>query len=894
MREFIQFAILGLGLGGIYALLAQGVVLVYRASGVLNLAHGGFALFGAFAFFELTVRHSWSFWPAFIAAIVLTMVVAAAFHFLVLRRMTRSTALARVVATLALLTIIQSAATLRYQGISYVVNSSLPSGTWKVDGVFIPQDRVYILLIGAVCTLAVWALSRFTTVGLATSAVAENELAAASLGWSPSRIALLNWCLGGGLAAVGGILVVPLIGLNVSNLVYLVMPALAAALLARFRSYPLTFVGALLVGLIESELTHFSSTPGLPQATPFLVIIVVLLFSGRSLPLRSHIIDKMPSLGTGRIPWIPVAVLTVVLAVIIYESNADIAVAITVSLVAALFALSLVVLTGYAGQLSLAQYSFGGIAALFTGRLVAGHGWPFILAILAGIAAAAVSGLILAVPSFRTRGINLALVTLGVGLALQDVIFSNSKYTGGINGTTVSNEKIFGMSVDPIKDPWAYGIFTLITFVIFAIAVCNLRRGRAGRRLIAVRTNERAAASLGVSVIGAKMYAFSLSAAIAGMAGILLAFQGYSILYSQFDPLTSIAVISLAFVGGIGYVIGALFGSTLAVGGMPGGIIQQHVGNFNQWLVLIGGAALLLILIQDPNGLASQNVHAAKKLVAKLRRKPAKRPVIDLSTAGAGDWVPEPAVLEVTGLGVHFGAVKAVDDVSLTVQPGQVTALIGPNGAGKTTLIDAVTGFVDHDSGEIRLGSQSIGKWSAHRRARAGLVRSFQSLELFDGLTVMENLLAASDSRDFRGYFSNLLFPRKARLSPAALLAVREFELADDLYSSVNDLSYGKRRLVAIARAIATGPALLMLDEPAAGLSDTESAELGTLIRRLVDNYGLGVLLIEHDMSLVMSISDSIVAISFGERIASGTADEVRTSPAVVAAYLGTETESVH
>jgi ABC-type branched-subunit amino acid transport system ATPase component/branched-subunit amino acid ABC-type transport system permease component len=889
LKEVIQFAILGLGLGGVYALLAEGVVLVYRASGVLNLAHGGLALFGAFAYYDLTQLHGNAWYVGLVISVILTMIVAGAFQILVLRRMRRATPLARAVATIALLAIIQAAATLKYGGLSYIVPSFLPTNSWKVDGVTISQENVYILIIGAVGTAAIWAVSRYTLIGLATSAVAQNERAAAAVGWSPNTISLANWCIGGGLAGAAGILVVPIIELNVSNLVYLVMPALAAALLAQFRSYLLTFVGALVVGIIESELTNYTHVTGLPQAVPFLVIIVVLTISGRSLPLRSFITDRLPTLGTGRIHWIPTVILTAALAVILLVTSANVVAAITASLVAALFALSLVVLTGYAGQLSLAQYSFGGVGALVAATLVASHGWPFLLAIVAGLVVSALAGVILAVPSFRTRGINLALVTLGAGLALQDVIFGSPTFTGGLSGLTVSGQSIFGISIDPIVHPSNYGIFCLVVVVLGALVVCNLRRGRAGRRLIAVRTNERAAASLGINVIGAKTYAFSVSAGLAGVGGILLAFEAYSITFTQYDPITSIGIIGNAFIGGIGYVVGAFLGSTLTVGGMPGGIIQEHFSSFNNWLVLIGGVSLLLILIQDPNGLASQNIAAAKAIAARVRPKSRRASSYEPADVEESEkWAPQHAALNVTNLSVHFGAVKAVDGASMSVEPGQVVALIGPNGAGKTTFVDAVTGFVNTDIGEVVLGSADISKWSAHRRARAGLVRSFQSLELFDGLTVMENLLAASDSRDFHGYFSNLLFSRKPSLNAAARLAIREFELAGDLNTSVSDLSYGRRRLVAIARAVAVGPTVLILDEPAAGLSDRESQELGTLIRRLADSYGIAVLLIEHDMALVMSISDKIVALSFGQVIASGTPEEVRSSPVVTAAYLGT------
>jgi sulfate-transporting ATPase len=216
-----------------------------------------------------------------------------------------------------------------------------------------------------------------------------------------------------------------------------------------------------------------------------------------------------------------------------------------------------------------------------------------------------------------------------------------------------------------------------------------------------------------------------------------------------------------------------------------------------------------------------------------------------------------------------------------------VVGLIGPNGAGKTTLIDVVTGFTRQHSGTVTLDEQPIDRWSARRRARAGIARSFQSLELFEDLTVRDNLRTASDRRDPLAYLSDLVWPGDPPLSSTAIAAVREFGLEDDLDRRPSELPYGRRRLVGIARAVATKPSVLLLDEPAAGLDERETAELGDLVRRLAREWGLAVLLVEHDVSLVMSVCDRIVALDFGIVIAGGTPDEIRRNEAVVAAYLG-------
>jgi sulfate-transporting ATPase len=221
-------------------------------------------------------------------------------------------------------------------------------------------------------------------------------------------------------------------------------------------------------------------------------------------------------------------------------------------------------------------------------------------------------------------------------------------------------------------------------------------------------------------------------------------------------------------------------------------------------------------------------------------------------------------------------------------RPGTVLGNIGPNGAAKTTLIDTVTGLTRGYSGSISLDGEAIDGWSAVRRSRAGIGRSLQSLELFGDLTVRDNLRAAADQRDLRAYVTDLVWPKSAPLSPAAVAAVREFKLENDLDRRPNELSYGRRRLVAIARAMAAEPSILLLDEPGAGLDELERVELGQIVRRLATDFGIAVLLVEHDVNLVMSVCDRILVLDFGKPIAEGTPAEVRHNPAVLTAFLGT------
>jgi sulfate-transporting ATPase len=243
--------------------------------------------------------------------------------------------------------------------------------------------------------------------------------------------------------------------------------------------------------------------------------------------------------------------------------------------------------------------------------------------------------------------------------------------------------------------------------------------------------------------------------------------------------------------------------------------------------------------------------------------------------------------LHIEHVTVTFGGITAIADLSLDIGAGEVVGLIGPNGAGKTTMIDVISGFTPVDEGSITLDGRPIDRWSPRRRAAHGVARSFQTLELFEDMDVEDNIRAASDRRDVRAYLSDLVWPTRPALPTAAVSAIREFGLEHDLDRLPTELPYGRRRLVGIARAVAARPSILLLDEPAAGLEENESRELGAVVRRLADDWGIGVLLVEHDMSLVMAVCDRIVAIDFGRKLAEGAPDDVRRHEGVITAYLG-------
>ena len=900
MQSFLQFLIIGLGAGATYALFAQGAVLIYRGSGLVNFAQGAIGTFAAYiAFVELQDDRGWGIWPAIVFAVVAAGLASLAFQALVLRALRHAAAIVRVIATIGLLGLLQAIVLKRYGAANQPVEPYLPDDIYDWGGITVQQERLTIVAITVVVTVALWAWTRYTRVGLAINASAQNERAVQTLGWSPDRLAALTWTIGGMLGGFAAVLAAPLTGLSAATFTIVVTVAgLGAALLGGFLSFPLTLLGGLIIGVTEAMATlygnditdflHQDLIAGLNRAPAFLVIFLVVVVRGRGLPLRSHIAERLPRLGTGEISIRAVLLASVVVLALLFgvmdESWAQ---ATYISVATGVMVLSIVVLTGYAGQISLAQWALAGIGALIAGRFVHAD-FPVELSIVLGVLLTIPVGLLFAVPALRTRGVNLAVVTLGLGFIVSEVVFANPNYLGEAidGGTRIGQVELFGMEVDAVNHPHAWAAVSLVAFVLEALLVANLRRSRTGQRLIAVRTNERAAASLGISVFGVKLYAFAVSAGLAAVAGILIGFRGQLITYTEFNVFASINSLGYAVIGGLGYVLGAVFAAPNAIGGLGTRVIEDWIGLGAQWDLILGSLLVFVILIVHQNGIADVAVAHGRGLWEKLHlvarrgeREPLPRAEVE-PVAGS--------TLAIEGLTVRFGSVVAVNDVSMEVRPGEVVGLIGPNGAGKTTLIDAVTGFVEASEGSISLDDRRIDGLNATRRARMGLRRSFQSLELFEDVSVEENIRAGSDQRASKwSWVTDLFWPGRHELPPTAVAAVHEFELEPHLDKTPEELPYGRRRLVGIARTVAAGPSVVLLDEPAAGLDETESADLARLIRRLADERNMAVLLVEHDVGLVMSTCDRVVVIDFGHVIGSGTPEEVRGDRAVREAYLG-------
>ena len=680
----------------------------------------------------------------------------------------------------------------------------------------------------------------------------------------------------------------------------LVLAAMAAALVASFRSFPIAFAAGVGIGVGQTLLTNYVTTPGVPSALPFAIIILVMVVRGQALPVRGYFLQKLPGVGSGRVKLWQVAVGVLLAVGLTARMPTNWQDAMVTTFAVAIVLLSVVVITGYTGQLSLAQFALAGFGAWVAGRLVDVWGWPFMPALIVGALASVPLGAIFAVPAVRgpwlepgDRHTRPRIDALPHGLQQPQPHGRLRRHRGG--------------QADPVRlgDP-GHEVSVPVRVRVPGLPRAAVAHGRAdaprtNRPAVTRGADERTrAAALGISVPGAKIYAFALSAGIAAVGGTLLAFRKDTIVYaSEFTNFTSITAVGWAFVGGIGYLMGPFIGATLAPGSLGARISDAIFSGFDRYLQVIGGAIVILLVLQNQDGVAKETAAQLKWIGQQIwglvpnrlsNRTPPQPAAVTLPPERRERVAPK--VLEVRDLTVRYGGVTAVDTLSLTVQPGRVTGLIGPNGAGKTSAIDAITGFTPARSGLVFLDGKQLNGLSPAKRAHAGLSRSFQSLELFEDSTVLDNLRAASDPRDRLSYLRDLLHPVNPPLPGEVVAAIHEFKLQDDLDRIVQDLPYGQRRLLAIARAVATRPSVLLLDEPAAGLGDAETAELGHLVRRLADDWNMAILLVEHDMNFVMNVCDEIVVLDFGLRIAAGTPDAIRRDPKVIAAYLGQSEEA--
>jgi sulfate-transporting ATPase len=913
------FIVVGLSVGGAYALTAIGVVTIYRGSGVLNFAQSAIGMAGTYVFWEFyangaatTGQHPLERWPigwAMAVGIAAGAVIGLLVYALVMYPLRNASELARVIATLGVLLVIQNVALLIYSSQIAVVPQFLGRGSFTLFGAPFSYNSAIVLAVVVLLAVGLSLMFRLTRLGLSATALQARPVAAATLGISPHPVGIITWTLGGSLAAAAGILVVPTIGLSPTQLTLLINYALAASLLGRFRNYGVTVAAALAMGIAQSVMVEYNVSNWISQIVPFAVILVALVIGGTAVPGRGFAESRLPRVSTGRFRPVQTAIWLGVATFLALGVGTGWSIAVTNAAIAALVSIAIVIVTGYAGQISLATYGLMGIGALLGAHAAATWGLGYAMTIVIGTVAGAAAGLLIGLPAIRVRGIDLTVATLVFGIVITNTVFISAVFIGnnGFDGIVVPSPRLFGLNVDPSAYPSRFTILCLVVLVLVGIGVGNLRRSAAGRRFLAVRANERGAAALGISVGGAKVAAFALGGAVAGLAGSLTVFRSRTVTFTNFDVFRSIFALAFTVVSGVGYVAGAIYSGVISAGGLISYLFVNFTSNIDVILAIFSGVFVVQIMVQSPDGLIplmSQQkawlmrrmrlrlpAAVAKVLSARTQSAEALPAALQTAEPAPASAATEPSsgevVLKVDDLSMQYGAVRAVDQLSLEVRQGEILGVIGPNGAGKTSLVDAVTGFARNTEGSVHLGGHDISGWPIRRRARAGLGRTFQNLELFSDLTVRENLLAAYDRRGLAAYLSGWVRPGSDRLTGAAAEAAALLGLEAFLGREIHTLPQGTQRLVAVARALAARPRVLCLDEPAAGLDQAERDAMSRAIKLVVQRLGLGVLIIEHNIDVVAGLCDRILVLDFGKAVAAGIPHEVLSSDVVRSAYLG-------
>jgi branched-chain amino acid transport system permease protein len=670
VQEIIFFLLAGFGIGSLYAMLGAGLVVIYKGSGVINFAHGALAMYGVFTFDTAWNRGQLFFpWVDFlpthelnvpvritlsdsgsvpmVLAIILALAMAVglglAAHFLVFKPLRNAAPLGKVVASLGVALYLQGVALLNF-GNSFPVPKSVTPDTAIQNflglGRPFPSITVYATGFALLMGLGLWLTYSFTRFGLATRAAASNEKGAILLGFSPDRLAAVNWVLASVLATSAAIILGPLQGaLTPIGLTALVVPALAAALIGGLRSVPIAVAGGFALGAVETLLKAKQGDwfppileNGVPQTLPLIVIVAVLFLRGRSLPIRGTVEEKRLPLSPQPVRqyqhivvWMTVAIF---LAFVFENSGSRtiFAGAMQNAIVFGIIMLSMVVLTGYVGQISLAQMSLAGIAAFVMARMMAdgeprgsnlvpvpGPDFPWPLAALVGIIAAVLVGLLLGLPALRIRGVQLAVVTIAAAIAIQFLYLENEEITELRAGVPafITTPTFFGLdigarSVRQQNERPGFVIFALVVLALVALAITNMRRSGVGRRFLAVRANERAASAAGINVAKTKLLAFGISATIAGIGGVMLAFKQVEVSSANFPYQASLFILAFAYLGGITSINGGIVAGLLVAGSLVPVTSNYFFAatNIERYVGMLGGLGLVVTAIIHPEGIA--------------------------------------------------------------------------------------------------------------------------------------------------------------------------------------------------------------------------------------------------------------------------------------------------
>jgi ABC-type branched-subunit amino acid transport system ATPase component/ABC-type branched-subunit amino acid transport system permease subunit len=929
MTVSAEILVVGLMTGLAYAVLAAGLVLIYRATRVINFAHGEIGAFGAAVLALLVLDHDWNFFVALALVLVIGGAVGAAVELGVIRRLFHAPRLIVLVATIGIAQLLFFAQAV-LPGVENLSRYPSPiDRTIEVGTLLLRSEHFMVLAFVPACIAGLTIFLTRTPYGLGVRAAAENGDAARLAGISVKRVSTLVWVLAAVLATLSAVLLNPMRGGIVGGAMGaalgpgLLLRALAAGLIGRLTSLPMTLVGGVLIGVVEALLIVNVAAPGAADLAVFALVLGLVLLhrqgaadedrgswslTPKVAPIPERLrsvwwVRRLPLLGGGA------AVALAVVVPLLLTTSAQLFLLSQV-LVYAIIALSLTVLIGWAGQLSLGQFAFVGLGAMTTAALY-GRGMSFLVAVAYGTVAGVVAALAIGAPALRVRGLHLAITTLGFAVMARGWLFTQDVFLSEGSVVTVPRGTIGPVD---LAAPRTYYYLCLTALVVCVLMVSRLRSSGVGRTLIAVRDNAPSAAAFTVSPTTAKLTAFAVSGALAAFAGGLLAGLRVQFGAEAFGVSESLRVVAMTVIGGLGSVAGSVMGAVYVVGApavfqgsQAAALLTSGIGLLVLLLYFPGGLAQLLYQLRDSLlALADRRLAAtgdtggasARGVAPPAAAPPAAAPVVvPRPSASPPDDLRRPALAAID-VSVRFGGRLALDGVSVRAEHGEVVGLIGSNGAGKSTLMNVVSGFLRPETGRIRLHDQDITPLLPHERARAGLGRVFQDARLFGDLTVTEAVKVALEGRQRSETVPSMLWLPPARRAERAKTAqaaelIAFLGLGRYADTFISSLSTGTRRIAELACLLALQPRVILLDEPTAGVAQRETEAFGPLLGRIATELSATLVVIEHDMPLIMSISDRVYCLAAGRVIASGRPAAVRDDPAVVAAYLGTDERAI-
>ena len=911
---------LGAILGMTYGILAVGLVLVHRANRIINFAHGEVGAFAAAIFGLLVTRWSVPYWVAFPVGLAAGGAVSALAEVAVIRRLRDAPRLMSIVATLGVGQFLLV--------FSLVVNAQARAGQLFPQPSFLPSFNIGalrvtpahfgMLVLTPLLVAGIGIFLRRSKFGLGMRASANNPEAARLTGIFASRMSTLAWVIAGGVSAYTAILFSPTRGFVAAESFGpgLLLRALVAAVVARMTSLPVALAAGVGVGIVEQTLLWNYPRGGLVEAVLFVVILIALLVQRRTGSAREEskgswaavqawsplpdAFRQVPSIrNLGRVVAAGSLALAVLLPLVI--SNAT-AVIFTTIVAFAIVGLSIGIVTGLGGQLTLGQFAIAAVGATVSYRVSFATGNFFLSFAAAALVAAAVA-VVIGLPALRLRGLMLAVTTLSFALATQAWIIQQPWMLGeGVNpGRPILGEVV----LDTGRTYYWFSLVILLVAIWFAR---NVRRGAIGRRLVAVRDNEDNARAFTVSATRVKLEGFALAGMVAGLGGAVFGHALSRLGATAFLVTSSIDVVVMSVIGGLGVLFGPLLGALYVIG-----VPQLPIDSAGLAATSLGG---LILILYAPGGLARILSPVRDRIVDRLARRAGLDPVTERAKA---DNLPQTAdgsvddlrvagaavddartrdgevVLAATGLRRHYGGVRAVDGVDVVVRRGEILGLIGPNGAGKTTTFELLGGFNELDAGAVHFDGRDVTDHTPEQRARLGLIRSFQAADLFPTLTVLETVRLARERANPTNLALSLVGrdPDEAERDRVARQVITAMGLDRYRDRQIRELSTGTRRITEIACLVALEPKVLLLDEPSSGIAQKETEALGVLLRRLRDQLGITMVVIEHDIPLIMGLADRIIAMDTGRVIAAGTPHEVRNHPQVVESYLGGNTAAI-